>query len=672
MGYVFALAGNPNCGKTTVFNELTGSTAYVGNWPGVTVEKKEGKARINKEVRVVDLPGIYSLSPYTLEEVIAREYLMKEKPDAIINIVDASNIERNLYLTLQLKELGIPVVVVLNMMDIVQTRQDNINIKQLEEFLQTPIVEATANRGKGVEEALQKAIKVAKSNVKHINYYDDFIESKITALVKELKTEIKGEIFNYHWLAIKLLEGDEKVVDEIQLPDKVKALTESLRLDIQNEYDDEIESIIIDQRYQYISHMTKKAVKKNAREKLTTSDKIDKVLTNRVLAVPIFLGIMWLVYYVAIQTLGDYTIGWVEGLVIEGFGGLVSDWLISAGASDWLQSLVVDGIINGVGSVLVFVPQLMILFFFISILEDSGYMARVAFIMDKFFRRFGLSGKSFIPMLIGSGCSVPGIMATRTLENERDRKLTILLTPFISCGAKLPVYTLFASAFFQGYSGLVVFSLYIIGIVIAIISGIVLRKTVFKGEATPFIMELPEYRIPTIKGLLVHMWDRGKSFIKKAGTIIFAASVLIWFMQSFSFSLQMVEDMSDSILAAIGKAISPIFAPLGFGDWISSVALITGMVAKEVVVSTLGIIHGLGEVGEDSMELIGGIQAMYTPLKAYSFMIFTLLAAPCFAAIGTMKREYNSWKLTLMAIGYQTAVAWVLATLVYQIGSLFI
>ncbi len=673
--YTIALVGNPNSGKTTLFNALTGSTQYVGNWPGVTVEKKEGKVKRTKEqIKIVDLPGIYSLSPYTLEEVIARDYIIEDKPDAIINIVDASNIERNLYLTTQLKEVGIPVIVALNMMDIINKRGDKINIELLEDQIGMPIVPISANKGTGINNIIAECIQsinLIEEKKDNLDIFNKEIEKCVNELDEKVKDIARDNNYNSRWLAVKLLEEDEKVIEKIKINNDVKNTINDMVQKLEKQLDNDIESIIADQRYKYIASIVKKSVKKKNQGNMSNSDKIDKIVTNRILAIPIFLVVMWVVYYVSIQTLGDYTIGWVEG----GIGFLaqqVETLLISLNASDWLLSLVIDGIFGGVGAVLIYVPQIMILFFFISILEDSGYMARVAFVMDKFFRKFGLTGKSFIPMLVGSGCSVPGIMATRTLENDKDRKLTILLTPFISCGAKMPIYVMFASAFFPNNRGWVVFTIYILGIVVAILSGILLKNTVFKGESAPFVMELPPYRIPTLKGLLIHMWDRGKAFIKKAGTLIFAAVVVIWFLQSFGPSLAFIEDPAKSILASIGRFIAPIFKPLGFGDWISSVAIFTGLVAKEVVVATLGVLQGLGEVTEESVELIASIQVMFTPLKAWAFMAFNLLACPCFAAIGAMKREFNSAKWTLFAIAYQTGVAYIVAMLIYQIGRLVI
>lgn len=677
MSYTFALVGNPNSGKTTIFNEITGSTQYVGNWPGVTVEKKEGKARKFKEdIKIVDLPGIYSLSPYTMEEIIARDYILDEKPDIVVNIVDASNIERNLYLTTQLIELGIPVVIALNMMDIVKSRQDQIDIEKLAKCLGVPVVSASASKGTGIKEVVEKAIEVAQSAAAggegtKPRIFDEAIErsiEKVQTLVKPL-TEAKK--YNSRWLSLKLLEGDEKVKEKLNVPMTLVEEIKNYREELENKYDNDMETVFADNRYRFISDIVSKAVKKRDKgNTLTVSDKIDKVVTNRILAIPIFLTVMFCIFQVSFGPLGSFTIDWIDAFINETVAGILTSWLEAGGAAEWLKALIIDGILAGMGSMLVFVPQIMIVFFFLSILEDSGYMARAAFIMDRVLRKLGLSGKSFIPMLMGFGCSTPAIMASRTLENERDRRLTIILTPFMSCGARLPVYALFAAAFFAQNQGKVIFSIYMLGIVVAVLSGIVLKKFVLKGEVAPFVMELPPYRIPTLKGITIHMLDRGKDFVKKAGTVIFAAAVVIWFLQTFSFSLQMVEDPGHSILGGIGKFIAPIFAPLGFDDWRASVALLTGLVAKEVVVATLGILTGVGEVAEDSVELAAALQVYFTPLKAYAYMAFTLLYMPCVAAFGAIKREMNSWKWTLFAVGYQTSIAWVVAFIIYQVGSL--
>lgn len=675
MGYKFALVGNPNSGKTTMFNEITGSTQYVGNWPGVTVEKKEGKAKkLKEDIKIIDLPGIYSLSPYTLEEIIARDYIIDEKPDVVINIVEATNIERNLYLTTQLMELGVPVIIALNMMDSLEAKGDKIDIELLEKHLGIPIIPTSASKGRGVHELLEKALSLAqdaavKSQQECKKIYDESIEKCINEAEAVAEQYIKGR-HNPRWVALKLLEDDERVKEQLNIPAPLFSDIAKCREHLEQEYDTGIETIIAENRYRFISHIVSKAVRKKISQSLTLSDKIDKVVTNRILAIPLFLTVMYAIFQITFGTIGSATIDFLEGFMNETLAGAVSGWLEAAGAAEWLMALVVDGILAGLGSILVFVPQIMILFLFLSILEDSGYMARAAFVMDRLLRKLGLSGKSFIPMLMGFGCSVPAVMATRTLENEKDRKLTIILIPFMSCGAKLPIYALFAAAFFAQGQSAVVFSLYILGIIVGILSGIVLKKTVLRGEPAPFVMELPPYRIPTVKGLLIHMWDRGKGFIKKAGTVIFAASVLIWFCQTFSFTFQMVENAEESIFGIIGTFIAPIFAPLGFGDWKSSVAVLTGLVAKEVVVATMGILHGAGEAGADSGELAATIHTVFTPLKAYAFMAFTLLYMPCIAAFGAIKREMNSWKWTLFSVGYQTGVAWIVAFLIFQIGSL--
>jgi len=677
MQYRFALVGNPNCGKTTMFNEITGNTQYVGNWPGVTIEKKEGKARkLKEDIRIIDLPGIYSLSPYSMEEIIARDYILNEKPDVIINIVDATNIERNLYLTTQLIELGIPVVVALNIIDEVEAKGDKINTEILEKSLNVPVICTAASKGRGVDQVVQKALQIAqtaalKVDTSKLVMFDDNVEKSIAKIQGMVSSSLNDKIQSLRWTSIKLLEGDEKEIEKLKAPVKLLEDIKEIRDELEKEYDNDIVTIIADNRYRFISSVVSKAVKKKSKDgELTVSDKIDKVVTNRILAIPIFLAIMFAVFEITFGAIGSLIVDWVDVLINERFAGWISDLLLSAGAAEWLHELIVSGIIGGMGSMLVFVPQIMILFFFISLLEDSGYMARAAFVMDRLLRRFGLSGKSFIPMFMGFGCSTPAVMATRTLENDKDRKLTIMLIPFMSCGARLPVYALFTAAFFAKNQSLVIFSIYLLGIVVAVLSGIILKNTVLKGETAPFVMELPPYRIPTLKSIGIHMLDRGKAFAKKAGTVIFAASVVIWFLQTFNFSFQMVEDPGDSIFGAVGKIIAPIFAPLGFGDWKASVALLTGFVAKEVVVATMGILHGLGEVAEDSVELVGALQASFTPLSAYAFMAFTLLYLPCVAAFAAIKREMNSWKWTLFAVGYQTAFAWIVAFIIFQGGRL--
>ena len=668
MSKTLALVGNPNCGKTTLFNELTGSSQYVGNWPGVTVEKKAGKLKGHSDIEVMDLPGVYSLSPYTLEEVITRDYLLEERPSVIVNIVDASNLERNLYLTTQILELGIPVVVALNMMDIIRKNGDEINIANLAGELGCPVYPIEAANGVGLAEMLKEAISLAEMKIK--TYSLPLFKGNLNKTLKEIESLFDDEIPEHlrSWFAVKLFERDEKVLAKHKMFHNMRVKTEQIITQYEDEVDDDAESIITNARYEYISSIINRCItKKRKSHELSTSDKIDRILTNRILALPIFFLIMWFVYYVSIQTLGDLSTGFMEdtfAAISDSLGGMMEE----AGVSATLQSLILDGIVGGVGAVLGFVPQIMILFFFLSFLEDCGYMARVAFIMDRIFRRFGLSGKSFIPMLIGSGCSVPGIMASRTIENEQDRKMTIMLTPFIPCSAKMPVFVLFAAALFpeQSWVGP---SMYFWGIAMVIFSGILLKKTsTFGGKPAPFVMELPQYHMPTIKGVMIHMWERARSFIVKAGTIIFIASAMVWMLQTFNFSLEMV-DPEESMLASIGTAIAPIFAPMGFGTWQAAFAAISGFLAKEVVVSTFAILAGLGEAAEEDPNLIQVMQTMFTPASAYAFMVFTLLASPCFAAIGAIRREMGSWKWTFAALAYQTGLAYIMATLIYQIGS---
>ena len=676
-----ALAGNPNCGKTTLFNALTGSSQYVGNWPGVTVEKKEGRLKGNKDVVIQDLPGIYSLSPYTLEEVVARGYLVNEKPDAILNIVDGTNIERNLYLTTQLIELGIPVVVAVNMIDLVRKNGDKIDLKKLGEALGCDVVEMSALKNEGGMEAAQRCVQAAQrakgqSEKELPHVFTGSVEHAIAHIEESIAGKVDAR--NLRWYAIKVFERDEKVLAELNLDAGLKKHLEEHVQDCEKELDDDAESIITNQRYAYINKAVDKAVKKKAAlHSLSTSDKIDKIVTNRVLALPIFAVVMVVVYWIAMGPFGTFLTDWTNDVLggawmIEGSRSLLESW----GTADWLTGLVSDGIVAGVGAVLGFVPQMLVLFLMLSILEDIGYMARVAFIMDRIFRKFGLSGKSFIPMLIGSGCGVPGVLASRTIENERDRRMTIMTTTFVPCGAKMPIVGLFAGALFGG-SGWVAVSAYFIGIAAIILSGIILKKTrMFAGDPAPFVMELPAYHVPAVGNVLRATWERGWSFIKRAGTIILASSVILWFLQGFGFvdgQFGMVEDNNSSILASIGSAICIIFAPLGFGDWQSTVAVFTGLIAKENVVSTFGVLFGVGsEVAEDDPSLWTAVAAHYTPLAAYSFMIFNLLCAPCFAAMGAIKREMNNWKWTLGAIGYMCGLAYVVSFIVYQIGSLFV
>lgn len=671
MSIKIGLAGNPNCGKTTMFNDLTGSTQYVGNWPGVTVEKKGGKLKGHKDVEIVDLPGVYSLSPYTLEEVVTRNFMIDDKPDAVINIVDASNIERNLYLTTQILELGIPTVVALNMMDIVEKNGDKIDLHKLSKIIGCPIIETSALKGRGIKEAADKAVELAKSK-KKFDFslpYSRECNDVLSEIEEFVRQNIKADGIPQRYLAIKLFERDEKILEKLNLKDDVVNKLEAIIKKCEDNLDDDSESIITSERYSFIGEVVSKTVKKGGSKHETTSDKIDKIVTNRFLALPIFAGIMWAVYYIAVSSLGTIVTDWTNDTL---FGEIISEnlgaFLESLNVAEWLNGLIIDGIVGGVGAVLGFVPQIMILFLLLSILEDCGYMARVAFIMDRIFRRFGLSGKSFIPMLISSGCGVPGIMATRTMENDRDRKMTIMLTTFIPCGAKLPIIALFAGALFGGASW-VAPSVYFLGIAMIIICGIILKQTkLFKGEPAPFVMELPQYHIPSAKNVLLHMWDRAKAFIVKAGTVIFVACGVIWFLSSFDFTLQMV-DTSESMLASIGSIFAPIFAPLGFGNWQSSVASITGLVAKENVVGTFGVLFGIAEAAEDDPTLMQNVSGLFTVASAYAFMAFNMLNAPCFAAIGAIRREMGSWKWTWITLGFQTGTAYLVALVINQVGS---
>ena len=680
MAIKIALAGNPNCGKTTLFNDLTGSNQYVGNWPGVTVEKKEGRLKGHNDVVIQDLPGIYSLSPYTLEEVVARGYLVGEKPDAILNIIDGTNIERNLYLTTQLIELGIPVVMAVNMIDLVRKNGDKIDLKRLSQELGCRAIEISALKGEGSRQAAELAVQAAKEGkvgeLPHV--FTGSVEHAIAHIEESIQGKVEPRFLR--WYAVKLFERDDKVQAELGLdPELLRHIDEHVA-DCEKEMDDDAESIITNQRYAYINTVVSRAVKKKERtEHLTMSDKIDRIVTNRILALPIFAVIMAAIYTIAMGST-DFSFGtmatdWTNDVL---FGEIVppavEGFLVSIGCADWLVGLINDGIVAGVGAVLGFVPQMLVLFLMLSILEDIGYMARVAFIMDRIFRKFGLSGKSFIPMLVGTGCGVPGIMASRTIENERDRRMTIMTTCFIPCSAKMPIIGLFAGALFGG-SGLVATSAYFIGMAAIIVSGIILKKTkLFAGDPAPFVMELPAYHIPAWGNVLRATWERGWSFIKRAGTVILASTVVLWFLQSFGFTdgaFGMVEDNNTSLLAAIGGAVSFIFAPLGFGFWQATVGTVTGLIAKENVVSTLAVLFGFaGEVSENGDEIWAQIPAYFTPLAAYSFMIFNLLCAPCFAAMGAIKREMNNGKWTAAAIGYMCLLAYCTSLVVYQIGGL--
>ena len=669
-----ALAGNPNCGKTTLFNALTGANQYVGTWPGVTVEKKEGKLKKHPDVTITDLPGIYSLSPYTLEEVVARNYLIGERPNAILNIVDGTNLERNLYLTTQLTELGIPVVVAINMMDVVRKNGDKINIPELSKALGCKVVELSALKGDGVQDAAEAAIDAAKNGkTVPMHTFSGAVEHAIAHIEEAAVHSLPEE--QQRWYAIKIFERDGKVLSQLELKQETMAHIESDIQAAETELDDDAESIITNERYVYIGQLMKRCYHKKSAGKLTNSDKIDRVVTNRFLALPIFAVVMFAVYWIAMGPFGTFLTDWTNDV-------LGTEWLVEIpraalegwGVSEVLVGLICDGILAGVGAVLGFVPQMLVLFFLLALLEDCGYMARIAFIMDRIFRKFGLSGKSFIPMLIGTGCGVPGVMASRTIENERDRRMTIMTTCFIPCGAKMPIIGLIAGALFGG-SGLVAVSAYFIGVAAIIISGIILKKTrPFSGDPAPFVMELPAYHAPTAGNVLRSTWERGWSFIKKAGTIILLSSVVLWFLQGFGWEdggFGMVEDMNNSVLAAIGGVIAYIFIPLGFGNWKAAVATITGLIAKENVVATFGILYNYaGELAENGDEIWGMVAADYTKLSAYAFMIFNLLCAPCFAAMGAIKREMNNGKWTAFAIGYMCVFAYAVSMIVYRIGML--
>ncbi len=684
MAIKIALAGNPNCGKTTLFNSLTGSNQYVGNWPGVTVEKKEGKLKGHDDVVIQDLPGIYSLSPYTLEEVVARGYLVNEKPDAILNIIDGTNIERNLYLTTQLIELGIPVVMAVNMIDLVRKNGDKIDLKKLSNELGCEAVEISALKNEGSEKAAEMAVAAAKNGkageLPHV--FTGSVEHAIAHIEESIQGKVDDRFLR--WYAVKLFERDDKVQAELNLSKELLDHLDAHIADCEKEMDDDAESIITNQRYAYINGVVDKAVKKKPRtENLTASDKIDQIVTNRILALPIFAIIMWLMYAIAMGTsiadggigIGTFATDWTNDvlfgeIVPNALGGLLE----SIGVAGWLYGLIMDGIVAGVGAVLGFVPQMLVLFFLLSILEDVGYMARVAFIMDRIFRRFGLSGKSFIPMLVGTGCGVPGVMASRTIENERDRRMTIMTTCFIPCGAKMPIIGLIAGALFGG-SSWVATSAYFIGFAAIIISGIILKKTkLFAGDPAPFVMELPAYHVPAWGNVLRATWERGWSFIKRAGTVILAATIILWFLQGFGFengAFTMVEDQDNSILAIVASAISWIFIPQGFGNWRATVASISGLIAKENVVGTFGVLyHYADELSDNGDEIWPEVAASFTAISAYSFMIFNLLCAPCFAAMGAIKREMNNGKWTAIAIGYMCLFAYCASLVVYQIGGL--
>ena len=673
MSVKIALAGNPNSGKTTLFNALTGSNQFVGNWPGVTVEKKEGKLKDHKDVTVIDLPGIYSLSPYTLEEVVSRNYLIDERPDVILNIIDGTNLERNLFLTTQLTELGIPVVVVINMMDIVNKSGDTINTDNLAKALGCKVVEISALKGTGVIEAAEAAVNMAKDGKTVPQHsFSGSVEHAIAHIEEAVLHNMPEE--QQRWYAIKLFERDEKIVEKLQIEQALLAHIEKDIKNCEDELDDDAESIITTERYTYIGSIIRNCCTVRNKGGLSTSDKIDRVVTNRWLALPIFAAVMFAVYFVSVTTVGAWVTDWTNDVLFgEIIPPAVEGFLVSIGCADWLQGLILDGIIGGVGAVIGFVPQMLVLFLFLAFLESCGYMARIAFILDRVFRKFGLSGKSFIPILIGTGCGVPGIMASRTIENERDRRMTIVTTTFIPCGAKLPIIALIAGALFGG-AWWVAPSAYFIGIAAIVCSGIILKKTrMFSGDVAPFVMELPAYHMPTVSAVMRSMWERGWSFIKKAGTIILLSCVFVWFVSNFGFSggsFGMV-DMNDSLLAGIGSAVAWIFAPLGWGNWQAAVAAIMGLVAKENVVGTLGIFYGFAEVAEDGAEIWGSLAASFTTVSAFSFLVFNLLCAPCFAAMGAIKREMNNRKWFWFAIAYQCGFAYIASLCIYQFGTLF-
>ena len=682
MAIKIALAGNPNCGKTTMFNALTGANQYVGNWPGVTVEKKEGKLKGKKgkgeDIIVTDLPGIYSLSPYTLEEVVSRDYVLKENPDVIIDLVDATNIERNLYLTTQLIETGVPVVIALNMADLLEKRGIKIDTKRLSMLLDCPIIETSALRGEGLDKLIDEAVKVAKSS--KVDLPKEIFSKDMEAAIDEVKGVLPTSVTDdkKRWYAVKFLENDEKVKEAMKLSASGQSLVDTKRQELEKQHDDDMESIVTDERYKFIQKIVNTTVKK-AKDKLTVSDKIDRIVTNRILGIPIFIAIMWLVYYVSVTTVGTFVTDWTNDVFVVAVQDFFSNILGSIGAGDMVQGLVVDGIIGGLGAVLGFVPQMAILFLFLSILEDCGYMVRIAFVMDRVFRHFGLSGKSFIPLLISSGCGIPGIMASKTIEQDNDRRLTIMTATFIPCGAKLPVIALMGGVIAgetAGYaeSSFIAPLMYFIGIVAVLVAAIILKKTKpFSGKPAPFVMELPQYHVPQVKTVLLHVWERLKGFIIKAGTILFLACVVMWFLGGFGFTdggFGMVEDSADSLMAAIGGVIAPIFAPLGFGEWQPVAASISGFTAKEAIVSTMGVLANVAGDTEDAVNVAAGVASWFpTGIAAFSFLMFNLLDSPCLAAIATMAKEMNSRKWFWFAIVFQNVFAYLVCLCFYQIGS---
>ena len=682
MAIKIALAGNPNCGKTTMFNALTGANQYVGNWPGVTVEKKEGKLKGKKgkgeDIIVTDLPGIYSLSPYTLEEVVSRDYVLKENPDVIIDLVDATNIERNLYLTTQLIETGVPVVIALNMADLLEKRGIKIDTKRLSMLLDCPIIETSALKGEGLDKLIDEAVKVAKSS--KVDLPKEIFSKDMEAAIDEVKGVLPTSVTDdkKRWYAVKFLENDEKVKEAMKLSASGQSLVDTKRQELEKQYDDDMESIVTDERYKFIQKIVNTTVKK-AKDKLTVSDKIDRIVTNRILGIPIFVAVMWLVYYVSVTTVGTFVTDWTNDVFVVAIQDFFTNILTSIGAGDLVMGLVVDGIIGGLGAVLGFVPQMAILFLFLSILEDCGYMVRIAFVMDRVFRHFGLSGKSFIPLLISSGCGIPGIMASKTIEQDNDRRLTIMTATFIPCGAKLPVIALMGGVIAgetAGYaeSSFIAPLMYFIGIVAVLVAAIILKKTKpFSGKPAPFVMELPQYHIPQVKTVLLHVWERLKGFIIKAGTILFLACVVMWFLGGFGFTdggFGMVEDSADSLMAAIGGVIAPIFAPLGFGEWQPVAASISGFTAKEAIVSTMGVLANVAGDTEDAVNVAAGVASWFpTGIAAFSFLMFNLLDSPCLAAIATMAKEMNSRKWFWFAILFQNIFAYVVCLCFYQIGS---
>ena len=681
MAIKIALAGNPNCGKTTMFNALTGANQYVGNWPGVTVEKKEGKLKSKKtkeEVIVTDLPGIYSMSPYTLEEVVSRDYVLKENPDVIIDLVDATNIERNLYLTTQLIETGVPVVIALNMADLLAKRGIKIDVKRLSMLLDCPIIETSALKGEGLDKLIDEAVKVAKKS--EIDLPKDIFSAELEGSVAEVKSVLPSSVSEEkkRWYAIKFLENDSKVVESMKLSGAAAQTVEAQRKALEKKHDDDMESIVTDERYKFIQKIVSTTVQKG-KEKLTTSDKIDRIVTNRFLGIPIFMLVMWIVYYVSVTTVGTFVTDWTNDVFVVAIQDAATSALSAIGAGDMVMGLVVDGIIGGLGAVLGFVPQMAILFLFLSILEDCGYMVRIAFVMDRVFRHFGLSGKSFIPLLISSGCGIPGIMASKTIEQDNDRRLTIMTATFIPCGAKLPVIALMGgviSGEVAGYqeSSFIAPLMYFIGIVAVLVAAIILKKTKpFSGKPAPFVMELPQYHIPQAKTVLLHAWERLKGFIIKAGTILFLACVVMWFLGGFGFvdgSFGMVEDSADSLMAMIGGVIAPLFAPLGFGEWQPVAASISGFTAKEAIVSTMGVLANVSGDTEDAVNVAAGVASWFpSSIAAFTFLMFNLLDSPCLAAIATMAQQMQSRKWFWFAILFQNIFAYIVCLCVYQIGS---